>query len=111
MEVDAFPCQQASDWCHTRYFTPRAQLYDIPAEMISRSTKRSTREVSPPPSSPPITIQVQVPGADTGTDNRCLLPQQGRTEIRLEHLITSLLSRLSLLLWRLGPQWSLQEDF
>ena len=45
--------------------------------MISRSSKRSTRERENSPS-PPITIQVQVPGSQDGQgDNHCVLPQQG----------------------------------
>ena len=70
--------------------------------------QRTVRGQSPPPSSPPITIQVQVPGA-ADSDNDCLLPQQGAS------LITSgqvtFMIRLSFLLWRRGPQWGFQEDF
>ena len=44
--------------------------------MISRSTKKAAREVSPSSPSAPITIQVQVPGTDTSVDNNSLVPQQ-----------------------------------
>ena len=67
------------DWVDTKYSLyfracSHSGCRDCLDKMISRSTKKAARESSP--SSPPITIQVQVPGTDTTAANNSLVPQQ-----------------------------------